>query len=391
MNSPKALTVIVLSNGHGEDAIGVALGRALKGLGLEVKALPLVGRGTAYEQAGFEVLGPRHVLPSGGFVYADLRALWSDLRGGWLASTAAQWLALRQARPLSQVTLAVGDWYALAVASLLGSRPLFQYQPAVSVRAWQRQGLPWARPFGPLERFLMKRAHAVYSREAEAAAWLQQHGIRRAYYLGNPMLDAVEGAAPLPVPPPYLLLLPGSRSDAYFSLPLMMEACRHLRSTGLTPVVAWAGLPLADLEIPGWEQVPGAASAGVVASFRHPDGTGVYLTVGAFKTALQGSRLALSTSGTAAEQAAGFGVPLVGFPTEGPQYTPDFARRQQRLLGDALMLTEAEPRSIARAACELLEPGAYARAQQSGRAAMGEPGAARRIAEDIGRALSSLS
>lgn len=391
MTSPEALSAVILSNGHGEDVIGAALGKALRKLGLEVKALPLVGKGMAYEQAGFEVLGPRRVMPSGGFVYADPRALWNDLRSGWLASTAAQWRALRRVNPPSRATLAVGDWYALAVASLLGSRPLFQYQPAISVRAWQRQGLPWAQPFGPLERFLMRRAHVVYPREAEAAAWLRQHGVCNVRYLGNPMLDAVEGAAPLPVPPPYLLLLPGSRSDAYFSLPLMMEACRHLRSTGLTPVVAWAGLPLAGLRVPGWEHVPGGSSAGVIASFRHPDGTSVHLTAGAFKTALLGSRLALSTSGTAAEQAAGFGVPLVGFPTQGPQYTPDFARRQQRLLGDALVLTQAEPRSIARAACKLLEPGAYAQAQQAGRAAMGEPGAAWRIAEDIGRVLALLN
>ena len=40
--------------------------------------------------------------------------------------------------------------------------------------------------------------------------------------------------------------------------------------------------------------------------------------------------------GTANEQAAGLGIPVVGFATAGPQYVAGFAARQQRLLGAAL-------------------------------------------------------
>ncbi|MCV4714380.1 hypothetical protein OFC05_30390, partial [Escherichia coli] len=79
----------------------------------------------------------------------------------------------------------------------------------------------------------------------------------------------------------------------------------------------------------------------------HPDGTTAHLATGAFHRALEGARLALSTSGTAAEQAAGLGVPLVGFPTPGPQYVRPFAQAQRRMLGQALTLTEPDPAAVA--------------------------------------------
>jgi uncharacterized protein (TIGR03492 family) len=275
----------------------------------------------------------------------------------------------------------VGDIYGLLVGSVFGSRPLFQMQPLVSVRAWEARLDGWRRPYGLLERLLMRGVVRVYPREAEAAEWLKRQGVNNAEYLGNPMLDALEGDDPLPLPPPYLLLLPGSRTDAYESLPRMLEACRLLRSTELNPVVAWAGLPLERLEAGGWTLE--------TERFLHPDGTGVLLAEQAFKTALLGSRVAISTSGTAAEQAAGYGVPVVGFPTGGPQYTPGFAQGQKRLLGDALMLSEPHPEAIAEAVLKFLNDEELRRkAREAGKAAMGEPGAARRIAASIHAHLS---
>lgn len=383
-------SIILVSNGHGEDIIGVALGQALAELGYPIQALPLVGKGAAYQAAGFSVLGPRQEMPSGGFVLDRPMAFVEDLRAGWLSMTTGQWRALREAARSAQATLVVGDIYALAVAYVFGPKPIFQMQPRVSVRAWGGQGRRVDQAYTGLERFLMGKIAGVYPRDAEGEQWLRQHRLENAKYLGNPMLDAVSGDAALEVPPPYLMLLPGSRSDAYHSLPLMLEACRELRTAGLVPLVVWAGLPLEGLEAGGWkrEATPGS---GIVLRLIHPDGTSVYLTQGAFKTVLAGAKLALSTSGTAAEQAAGFGVPLVGFATQGPQYTPAFAQAQVRLLGQALTLTEANPRAIAKAALALLQdPGRYQAAQAAGRAAMGEPGASTRIARDIQAYLAYL-
>ena len=383
--------ILLLSNGHGEDAIGAAIARELRVLGLEVLALPLVGRGKAYAQAGFPVLGPRQEMPSGGFVRLNPKAFVADLCSGWLRMTQEQYRALREASAGASATLVVGDLYGLFVGMRYGAKPLFQVQPLVSVRYRGGRGLEAlehlpAQRFLIPERLLMRRAERVYPRDAESAAWLQARGIAQATYLGNPMLDAVEGQAPLELPEPYLLLLPGSRADAYFSLPIMLEAVRGLRDLPLTPIVAWAGLALQGLQTPGWslEAWPRGQAAGVTHTLTHPDGTRVFLAQGAFKTALLGSRLAFSTAGSAAEQAAGYGVPLIGFPTPGPQYKASFARAQGRLLGKALTLTSPRAADVAQAARALLaHPEAYRAAQEAGKRVMGEPGAARRIAEDM--------
>jgi uncharacterized protein (TIGR03492 family) len=377
-------SVLILSNGHGEDTIAATVAVRLQAHGVRALALPLVGRGEAYRRAAIEVVGPVRDLPSGGYLLAGPGRLWADLRAGFLGLTVGQWSMLRAASASASACLAVGDWYALLNAVLFGSRPIFHVQPAVSVRAWPTDAPSWKSPYGPLERSLMKRCRAVYPRDGASARWLVDRGVGSVRDLGNPMLDAVTGTAPLAPPPPYLLLLPGSRRDAAFSLPLMLEACRQLRATGLTPVVAWSGARPEEFPLSGWECEATGASAGGTHRLRHGDGTLVHLAQGSFASALAGAHLALSTSGTAAEQAAGRGVPLVGFPTPGPQYTAAFADGQQRALGEALTLARPAPDAVVAAVLRILGDSEYQRhARRAGKEAMGEPGAAERIALDI--------
>ncbi|RIH87411.1 hypothetical protein Mlute_00967 [Meiothermus luteus] len=372
--------ILVVSNGHGEDIIGVALGKALAALGYGVEAVPLVGRGLAYQEAGFAVWGPRREMPSGGFALQSPKAIWADLKAGWLSMSLDHYRAVRWVACRALATLVVGDVYALLVGGLLGNSPLFLVQCRSSLRAW-------GRPYSVTERLLMKRAVRVYPREPEGEAWLRARGVGQAVWLGNPMLDAL-GEGSLEPSPPYLLLLPGSRQDAYESLPKMLEAARLLGDLGLKPVVAWAGLPLEPLSLSGWRLEATGREEGITHRLCHPDGTTAYLTRGLLKSVLLGAKVALSTSGTAAEQAAGYGVPLVGFPTSGPQYTRAFAEGQKRMLGAALLLVEASPPAIAQGVRRfLLSPELQAQARLDGRAAMGEPGAAQRIALDMHRFL----
>ncbi|MDX2006981.1 MAG: lipid-A-disaccharide synthase-related protein [Meiothermus sp.] len=380
------MKIVIVSNGHGEDMIATVLAKELGRLGYGVQAVPLVGKGMAYLGTGVEVLGPRKEMPSGGFAIQSAAAVWADVRAGWFSMSAGHYRAVRAAARGAVATLVVGDIYGILVGSVFGRMPLFQMQCLVSVRAWERDR--GGNPYGPLERILMRRAVRVYPRELEAQQWLRANGVGNAEYLGNPMLDALEGV-PLELPPPYLLLLPGSRTDAYESLPMMLEAYRLLGDTGLTPVVAWAGLPVDErVAGSGWRVAETGQAEGVTHRLEHPDGTLAYLTQGAFRSCVLGARVALSTSGTAAEQAAGYGVPVVGFPTAGPQYTRPFAQNQKRLLGDALALVESRPEAVAGAVRAFLASEELrGKARAAGKAAMGEPGAARRIAEDIHRQL----
>ena len=379
--------LLLVSNGHGEDVIAATLARRLRVAGFELAAVPLVGRGRAYDAPGVEVLGPRDEHPSGGYLLSGPRALFGDLRAGWLGSTRARWRALRADAARSAGCVVVGDWYALTSAWARARVPIFYLPSAISVLAWPPDAPTWRAPFGPWERRLMARAAAVYPRDEATAGWLRARSVSGVDYLGNPMLDAIDGDAEVGRPPPYLLLLPGTRGDAAFSLPRMLEACRRLRDEP-TAVVAWAGAaapPPAD----GWALHATGATRGVVARYRHADGTEVAVAKGAYATLVAGARAALSTSGTAAEQCAGMGIPIVGFVTSGPQYREAFAHAQRRALGDALALTSSAPEELAAAVRRALhDTGARERAKVAGRRAMGVPGGADRVASDIARRLA---
>ena len=379
--------LLLVSNGHGEDAIAVTLARRLAERGFALAAVPLVGRGDAYAAAGLTVLGPRDEQPSGGLLLQDLRLLWGDLRAGWLRSARARLAALGRSARHADACVVVGDAVAVGATAIATRLPRFYLPSAVSLLSRDPRAPAWRPPFGALERRWMRHSAAVYPRDAATAGWLVSHGVAVARFLGNPMLDALAGDAGVGLAAPYLLLLPGSRSDAGINLGRMLEACRHLGG-GPAPVIAWAGGPRWP-QIDGWHLDHTGAERGVFGRYRHPDGTAVALARDAFGTLVAGARAALATTGTAAEQCAGHGVPVVAFAAPGAFYAT-FADRQKRVLGEALCLADDDPAAIAAAVRDALEDGGLrARAREAGRRAMGEPGGADRVAVDIERRLGS--
>jgi hypothetical protein len=64
--SHRPARILLLSNGHGEDLSGALIGQELQRLGHTVHALPLVGHGRAYAQAGLPMLGRTREYSTGG-------------------------------------------------------------------------------------------------------------------------------------------------------------------------------------------------------------------------------------------------------------------------------------------------------------------------------------
>jgi uncharacterized protein (TIGR03492 family) len=115
------MRLLCISNGHGEDGIAWQIARALQDrpTNFELAALPLVGEGSAYRQAGLPIISDVQMMPSGGFVYMDAGQLWRDLRGGLLDLTWRQWQSLRlwaRSPSYPSVILAVGDIVPLLFA-----------------------------------------------------------------------------------------------------------------------------------------------------------------------------------------------------------------------------------------------------------------------------------
>ena len=400
------MKILFISNGHGEDAIGARLALELRALApdwnleaLDLEALPIVGRGNAYEQSGVRVIGPRWEPPSGGFTFTKLEWLLKDWRSGMSAQTHAQHWAARNSKP--DVVIVVGDVYALWVTFSFACKdvkPLvYQVQPLVSryyqdgltarTRA-QRISRVTVDSFTFPERWYMKRVRQVFARDARTAEWLHQLGVPRATFKGNVMMDLLTPELELGAVldgRPVLVLLPGTREDYRFSLPIMLETARLL-----SELQAFAALPnaVSGLELPsGWSwasptALEAAVSADAVAL--HAGGARVPVLCGAFAALLHHAQVALGTAGTGNEQAVGLGVPVVGFVTNGPQFTASFARAQQRLLGAGLRLEPADPVRLAAAVrTGVTDPTWRAATRAAGLERMGAAGAARRIAQSL--------
>ncbi|WP_287128517.1 lipid-A-disaccharide synthase-related protein [Candidatus Cyanaurora vandensis] len=367
--------IFLLSNGNGEDWVGVQVALALKKqFPVHLSALPLVGEGELYQREQIPVVGGRW-LPSGGFTFKHFPALWQDLQGGLVTHG---WHMTQRALNLKQqvsLTLAVGDILPLALAwglkrpyIFLGCTKSDYYSPGRSCYFWPEQRLMRTR-----------RCLHSFARDPQTAHRLQQSGVP-ASYLGNPMMDGLPEVGPLV--PTGVGLLPGSRpQEAQANFLCLLTCARAMTGTEFMAALA-PGLPLASFVEPalsqGWQwQEP----------YLVQGQTKVWLRTGAFGQVLQESRLFFAMAGTATEQAVGLGRPVVTIPGAGPQFTARFAQLQEQLLGESVLLCQT-PQQAAQVAQQVLaDPQRLARIQANGLTRMGQPGAAQDIARFIQQAL----
>jgi uncharacterized protein (TIGR03492 family) len=395
------MKILFVSNGHGEDAIGAFLAKTMIGLepDLEIEALPIVGRGNVYEQAGIRVLGPRWSPPSGGFTFTSLELFLKDWRDGMRQKTHEQHWAIRNSKP--DAVMIVGDVYALWVTfsfAFKEAKPrVFQYQPLVS-RYYQdgmnasdkleRTSRVTVDSFVLPERLYMKRVEKVFTRDERSAAWLRELGVPHAKFLGNIMMDLLNPELELQEildGRPVLALLPGTRNDYLFSLPIMLETAALLPE--FQTFAAFSG----NLELPtGWVWTTRKIVDNETRVALHDSGIEVPILEHGFAALLHAASVVLGTSGTGNEQAVGLGKPVIGFPTKGPQYLEGFAKAQKRLLGVGLTLKKPEPENLARAVKTAHQNQAFrAQVVQTGLERMGLPGGAKRIALEVLTALKT--
>ena len=402
MTPEAARPVLLLSNGHGEDLSGSLLGRALRERGVAVAALPLVGHGGPYRQAGIPVLGRTRSYSTGGLGYTSfLGQLTELLQGQPLYFLRRLWL-LQRLRQRFSLVVAVGDLLPVLAAWLSGA-PAAVYLVAYSSHYEGRLRLPW--PCGWLLR--RRRIQVVWSRDALTAVDLSAQLGREVRFLGNPFLDPVlnGGTAPAaavqaPGLPQRLALLPGSRlPEALRNLELMLELLAllpaPLRDGGRLRVQAalvreLSANAIAAMALPlGWRlQGEGLLSG---------HGLELELGWGRFSAILSGADLVLSMAGTAAEQAVGLAKPVLQLAGRGPQFTEGFAEAQRRLLGPGLFCASGKPASPealangARLAAELLNelanpqraPALHKHLAQEAERRIGAPGGTQRMAEAI--------
>ena len=398
-------SLLVLSNGHGEDLIALRILEQLRTHHPRPKleVMPLVGMGSAFaaaEQAGWLTkIGPGASLPSGGFSNQSLRGLMADLGAGLPLLSWRQWRLVRRRAQRGATVLAVGDLLPLLMAWGSGARFGFIGTPKsdytwrsgpgrqFSDRYHRCKGSEW----DPWEWMLMRhrRCQLVAMRDALTARGLKRRGVA-ALAAGNPMMDGLKSAA---APASLqrcrrILLLCGSR---------MPEACRNLERllAALTPM--HSNTPLAVLVALGNQPAiqdtePILKNLGFRRGLPPSDELGaetcwvrgpLMVTLGRnrFNQWVGWAEVGLATAGTATEQLVGLGIPALSLPGPGPQFQLPFARRQSRLLGGAVhpCTTGAELRERLQAL--LSRPELRQKLAAIGRSRMGRAGGSARLAK----------
>jgi uncharacterized protein (TIGR03492 family) len=362
-------SVLIVSNGRGEDAVGAAIARALPS-DTRVTAYPLVGAGEAYE--GVRLLDPRQALPSGGFA---LRGgdLAGDLRAGAARLLRGQRQTLRAQAGRHDAVVAVGDVFCLWMASRAGRRPIFVATAKSEYNERHRA----------LERWQMRRhARVVFTRDQRTAEALARYGLP-ARYAGNPLMDVIpapRGPLPLAAGAPVVLLLPGSRADAARNLLQLLKVAVAVTAEVGARFVCALPPTLSILEVLKPAQEAHWQAAGECIERGE---TRVLLTRD-FGAALRAAAIAVGLAGTANEQAAGMGRPVVAFAPPGAvQFTPRFLALQKRLLGEALVDALTWEDAARAAVWLLLNPEEARRRGEAGRRRMGEGGAVVEIAKAV--------
>ena len=400
MNRPSTggRPILLLSNGHGEDLSGALIGQALQQRGLSVEALPLVGHGRAYEQAGIRIRGRTREYSTGGLGYTSVIGRITEVIQGQVLYLLGRLLLLLRIARRYQLILVVGDVVPV-LAAWLSRRTSATYLVAYSSHYEGRLRLPW--PCMPCLR--SRRNRVTYSRDALTAADLSDQLQRPVHFFGNPFFDgALSPSDPLAGRPLQRLgLLPGSRlPEALHNLELMLRVLERLPAP-LRPAerlglhAALVGkltpqevAPLASRV--GWKlQLEGDNSCSLQ---RGP--LRLQLEWGRFAAVVQQCDLLLSMTGTAAEQCVGLGKPVLQLVGDGPQFTANFAEAQRRLLGPGVFCAagatgSAEQLDGTTALLEqllqrlLTDQGWRNELQQLGRERIGSGGGAARMAADL--------
>lgn len=386
-------SILFLSNGHGEDTIASTIVKEAINLlpSHNILAAPLVGLGQPYRALEVQMAIPCATMPSGGFVKRNLKALLRDFRAGLLGLIMRQAAALKKAKKDIDIVVAVGDIYPLLMAKLFVRQPIIFLPTAKS---------DYIAPHLPIEINFMRRwAKIVLPRDEKTAQALRESGVK-AKYVGNAMMDALDITGEdfgVEQGRRVVTLLPGSRGEAYNNINYLLEVVELLNKlapNALEFIVALA--PSLDLkrlsqEIEGTQWRVNMYHERPLTADIRSQGFEVKVVQGMFGDCINVADIVIGMAGTGNEQAVGIGKPVVTFPGKGPQFTEAFAQVQKRLLGDAVSALPRDPERVAYEVLSILEDKErYSHMQRVGRERMGQPGAAKRMAQVIAEELEQL-
>lgn len=360
--------ICFLSNGYGEDKAAACIASSLKDKHpwSLISGAPLVTAGDAYARAGIPVLTQGIPPPSGGFPLKSLKGFLLDV------PCAPRYLrycsALRHRSAEIDHAVVVGDVALLVLGYLSLRRPLIFVELAKS---------SFKSPHHRVEERLMRRIPCrVLTRDEPTARDLRDKCID-ADFLGNPMMDGLTPRGVDLGDGPMVGILPGSRDEAYRNLRKLLKVVERMdqsvRLVCAVPSCLRAERIIDAVRADDWALENGYLSK---------NGRSVLVARDCFEDVISKSQVILGLAGTANEQAAGIGTPVVSFAGCGPQTTVGRMRDQERLLGGAVKFVRDFPEGVVAELARLLaDPAERARRGRIGSSRMGAPGGSDAIAQ----------
>jgi len=329
--------ILVLSNGHGEDISGCILAKRLISIGNKVEALPIVGSGEAYKKEKINIIGKTRKFNTGGLGYNSLKGRLYDLFNGQINYFFKKMWLVILIRKKYDYCLVVGDIVPIFFA-WLSRKKYFTYLVAYSSHYEGKLHLPW-----PCKYFLKSpNSIRIYTRDLLTTFDLRNQLKKEVLFLGNPFIDKllknnIKDSNNLF----NIALLPGSRvNELKNNLDLMLDIIQKLANYEFFKKVEFNFAISSDLkmgnvqnklEMRDW-QIEKIFSDNLKLLYSYKF-IKVFFKWNSFENILSKSDLAISMSGTAAEQVVGLSKPVIQIEGKGPQFTRAFAEAQRRLLG----------------------------------------------------------
>lgn len=363
------MKLLVISNGHGEDAIAAEIVRRLPAA-ITVDAYPTLGDGRAYGGV-CDIVGPRAHLASEG--WRNTRgSIAEDIRSGGIATVWPGLRFIRDARARYDRVVVVGDMIGVYGCWITGHRGLVYLDV-------YKTG--YGRSYLGLDKWILRRtARTVFCRAAPLAEALSAAGID-ARAAGNVMMDTIprRGLRLQRRRTLGLTILPGSRGHTVANFALQVEALARLPASLVPDLFLAVAASVDMLEL--------ASASGLVPIGERLVGRGLNIALvpgSAMGDALDVSDLVLSQAGTATVQAIGLGRPAVTFQSADDR--PSRFRDESRLFAEARLTVAATADAIAAGLAQLLgDPSDLARRSAIGRARIGPPGAVDAIIAELVR------
>ncbi|MDD5528735.1 MAG: lipid-A-disaccharide synthase-related protein [bacterium] len=376
--------VLFLSNCYGEDRSAAIIASALKKIrpDTNIIGVPLISGGEEYEKRNIPVLLKTKVPPSGGFTTRSLAGILDVLTGFYIPIRYC--LALKKLRPKTDSVMITGDVFLLILGWLGTRKPIFFLAPAKS---------DYQNPHYKVELWIMKslihkkQIKQIFTHDEYTANNLRKNNIP-ATFVGNPMVDELKREHKFKPEKNSITIgiLPGSRTEAYKNFIKILKIVELLEQKNLPKLSFVTALPntiklntlTALSQNNGWK-----LSTDDISVLTKKD-TKVFLYYNAFVDIIEQADIIIGLAGTANEQAAYFGKPIVAFKGTGPQTSNVRMNNQQNLLGGCLKVVKNFPDGVVNEILFLLQhPDEIKRRSKIGKFRMGPSGGAERIAERI--------